>query len=146
MLAISGPGPTGLSLGGPGRTRPPGRGHQARLGQNICAENFAQLLASASQGRLKVEILDSGSVGDERQILQKVRQGDLELCVVTTGPFDKMAPQVRAVEYPFLFESYKQVDQVLQGPAGRRLLGSLVGERFKGLAFSENGFRNPDQQ
>ncbi len=110
--------------------------------QNICAENFAQLLASASQGRLKVEILDSGSVGDERQILQKVRQGDLELCVVTTGPFDKMAPQVRAVEYPFLFESYKQVDQVLQGPAGRRLLGSLEANGFKGLAFSENGFRN----
>ncbi len=110
--------------------------------QNICAANFASLLDKATQGRLKVEVLHSGAAGDETQILEKVRQGELELCVVTTGPFDRLAPQVRAVEYPFLFESYAQVDRVLQGPAGRRLLGSLEPAGFVGLAFAENGFRN----
>lgn len=110
--------------------------------QNVCAEKFAQLLENASLGRLKARIYASGSMGDERQILRKVRQGELELCVVTAGAFDRMAPQVRAVEFPFLFENYAQVDRVLQGMAGRRLLGSLEEAGLKGLAFSENGFRN----
>jgi len=110
--------------------------------QNLCTANFARLLDQATQGRLKVELLHSGAAGDETQILEKVRQGKLELCVVTTGPFDRVAPQARAVEYPFLFESYSQADRVLQGPAGRRLLASLEKAGFVGLAFAENGFRN----
>ena len=115
---------------------------KAGSAQNICAENFARRLEWASRGRLTVEVFDNGAMGDELQILDKVRQGDLELCVVTTGSFDQLAPQVRAVEYPFLFETYLQVDWVLQGPVGDKLLDSLESAGFKGLAFAENGFRN----
>lgn len=110
--------------------------------QNVCAEAFAKTLEKSSQGRLKVEVFHSGSKGDECQILYKLRQGQLEMCVVTAGSFDRIAPQVRAVEFPFLFENYAQVDQVLTGTAGRRLLASLEDAGFKGLAFAENGFRN----
>ncbi|MCF8032871.1 MAG: DctP family TRAP transporter solute-binding subunit [Desulfarculaceae bacterium] len=110
--------------------------------QNFCAEYFARLLDRESHGSLATKVFHSGAMGDETQILTKVRSGELELCVVTTGPFDSLAPQARAVEYPFLFESFKQVDRVLQGPAGRKLLASLDGAGFQGLAFAENGFRN----
>lgn len=110
--------------------------------QNVCAEAFAQVLEHSSQGRLKVELFHSGSMGDECQILYKLRQGQLDMCVVTAGSFDRIAPQVRAVEFPFLFENYTQVDLVLQGTVGRRLLASLEDTGFKGLAFAENGFRN----
>ncbi|MCF8042061.1 MAG: DctP family TRAP transporter solute-binding subunit [Desulfarculaceae bacterium] len=110
--------------------------------QNVCAEAFAQVLEHSSQGRLKVELFHSGSMGDECQILYKLRQGQLDMCVVTAGSFDRITPQVRAVEFPFLFENYAQVDRVLQGTAGRRLLASLEESGFKGLAFAENGFRN----
>lgn len=110
--------------------------------QNVCAEKFAQLLEKSSQGRMKTKVLHSGCQGDECQILYKLRQGKLELCVVTAGAFDRIAPQMRAVEFPFLFENHAQVDQVLQGTAGRRLLASLEDSGFKGLAFAENGFRN----
>ena len=110
--------------------------------QNVCAEAFAQVLEHSSQGRLNVKLFHSGSMGDESQILYKLRQGQVDMCVVTAGAFDLIAPQVRAVEFPFLFENYAQVDRVLQGKAGRRLLGSLEETGFKGLAFAENGFRN----
>jgi len=110
--------------------------------QNVCAEKFAQMLEKSSQGSLKVEVFHSGRKGDECQILYKLRQGQLDLCVVTAGAFDRIAPRVRAVEFPFLFENYTQVDRVLQGTAGKRLLASLEESGFIGLAFAENGFRN----
>ncbi|MCB2228338.1 MAG: DctP family TRAP transporter solute-binding subunit [Desulfarculaceae bacterium] len=110
--------------------------------QNLCAEKFMALLEQAAPGRFQVRYFHSGAMGDETQILQQLKAGGLELCVVTTGPFDQMAPQVRAVEYPFLFENFAQVDQVLQGPAGKKFLASLDAVGFQGLAFAENGFRN----
>ena len=48
----------------------------------------------------------------------------------------------RVVNYPFLFKNNDQVDKVLDGPLGAKLLKSLESSGFKGLCFSENGFRN----
>ena len=41
-----------------------------------------------------------------------------------------------------MFKNYEQVDQILDGPLGSELLKSLESSGFKGLCFSENGFRN----
>lgn len=109
--------------------------------QNLCAEAFAQEVERESQGRLRVQVFHSGCLGDECHILYKLRHGQMEMGVVTAGSFDKMSPQVRAVEFPFLFKNYAQVDKVLQGKAGRLLLDSLEEQGLKGLAFGENGFR-----
>jgi tripartite ATP-independent transporter DctP family solute receptor len=48
----------------------------------------------------------------------------------------------RVINYPFLFKDYEQVDSILDGPLGAELLKSLESSGFKGLCFSENGFRN----
>lgn len=110
--------------------------------QNLLAEKFAELLAGASGGRWQVKIFHSGAMGNESQILDKVRTGKLLACVVTAGPHDRLAPEVAALEYPFLFASYAQVDRALAGPAGRQILVSLQKAGLMALAFGENGFRH----
>ncbi|MFC1859845.1 TRAP transporter substrate-binding protein DctP, partial [Thermodesulfobacteriota bacterium] len=40
------------------------------------------------------------------------------------------------------FKNYDQADKILDGPLGAEILKSLEGVGFKGLCFSENGFRN----
>ena len=46
------------------------------------------------------------------------------------------------INYPFLFKNGEQADSVLDGPLGGEILKSLESSGFKGLCFSENGFRN----
>lgn len=108
--------------------------------QNICAEKFKSLVEEKSA--LRIRLYDDGSLGDELAILKKIQSGDLHLAIVTSGPFDEFLPNARVIDYPFLFESYEQADRMLDGAPGRALLKSLEKAGFKGLAFSENGFRN----
>jgi len=108
--------------------------------QNVCAEKFKELLEARSP-EYEVKIYHSASLGTETEILQQIRMNSVQMGVITDGPFDVFVPETRAVGYPFLFESYRQADEVLDGPAGQELLARLEKAGFKGLAFSENGFR-----
>ena len=110
--------------------------------QNIVAERFKELIAQRSDGALEVKIFHSGSLGNETEILQQIQMGTVELGVITSGPFDSFDPIVRVIDYPFLFKDHQQADQILDGPLGAEILTSLEDSGFKGLCFSENGFRN----
>jgi tripartite ATP-independent transporter DctP family solute receptor len=110
--------------------------------QNIAAEKFKELVAKRSNGGIKVQIFHSASLGNETEILQQVQMNSIQMAIVTGGPFDTFDPMARVVNYPFLFKDYSQVDRVLDGPLGAELLKSLESSGFKGLCFSENGFRN----
>lgn len=108
--------------------------------QNVCAEKFKNLLESQSDYRVK--IYHSASLGTETQILQQIQMNTVQMGIITAGPFDAFVPEVRVIGYPFLFANFEEVDRVLDGPAGKRLLKKLEKARFKGLAYSENGFRH----
>ena len=110
--------------------------------QNIAAEKFKGLLEQRSGGKIKVKIHHSGSLGNETEILQQIQMNSIQMGIITVGPFDTFDPIVRVIGYPFIFSSYEQVDRVLDGPLGREILTELEKVGFKGLAFSENGFRN----
>lgn len=110
--------------------------------QYIAAEHFKRLIAEKSDGAVEVTILHSASLGSETDILQQVQMGAVDMAIVTAGPFDTFVPEVSVVGFPFLFADHAQADRVLDGPAGAEALKSLERAGFKGLAFSENGFRN----
>ena len=108
--------------------------------QNICAEKFKSILEKETKYRIK--IFDNDSLGNETEILKKIQAGEIQMGVITSGPFDEFVPEARVVDYPFLFKNYEHADAVLEGEPGRKLLRSLEKAGFKGLAFAENGFRN----
>jgi tripartite ATP-independent transporter DctP family solute receptor len=110
--------------------------------QNIAAEKFKELLEQRSDGAIKVQIYHSASLGNETEILQQVQMNTVQMAIVTGGPFDTFDPMARVVNYPFLFKDNEQADQILDGPLGAEILKSLESSGFKGLCFSENGFRN----
>ena len=110
--------------------------------QNIVAGKFKELIENRSRGGIKVKIYHSASLGNETQILQQVQMNTIQMAIVTGGPFDTFDPITRVVNYPFLFKSNEQADEILDGPLGDEILKSLESSGFKGLSFSENGFRN----
>ena len=110
--------------------------------QNIAAEKFKELIEQRSNGNIKIQIFHSASLGNETEILQQVQMNTVQMAIITGGPFDTFDPIVRVVNYPFLFKSNEQADQILDGPLGAQILKSIESSGFKGLCFSENGFRN----
>ncbi len=110
--------------------------------QNIVAEKFKELLEERSGGAFQITIHHSASLGNETEILQQIQMGTVQMGIITVGPFDTFEPLVRVINYPFLFRDNAQADKILDGPLGQEILDSLETVGFKGLAFSENGFRN----
>jgi tripartite ATP-independent transporter DctP family solute receptor len=110
--------------------------------QNIVAEKFKELIEQRSNGNIQVQIFHSKSIGNETEILQQIQMNTIQMGIITGGPFDTFDPVVRVVNYPFLFKDYGQADKILDGPLGAKILKSLERAGFKGLCFSENGFRN----
>ena len=110
--------------------------------QNIVAEKFKELLEQRSNGAWNVKIFHSKSIGNETEILQQIQMNTIQMGVITGGPFDTFDPIVRVINYPFLFKDAAQADAILDGPLGREILDDLATVGFKGLCFSENGFRN----
>ena len=110
--------------------------------QNIVAEKFKELIEQRSRGEISVKIFHSASIGNETEILQQVQLNQVQMAIITGGPFDTFDPIVRVINYPFLFKDSQQADRILDGPLGAEILKSLESSGFKGLCFSENGFRN----
>ncbi|RLC00970.1 MAG: TRAP transporter substrate-binding protein [Deltaproteobacteria bacterium] len=110
--------------------------------QNIVAEKFKELVEQRSNKKFEVKLYHSASLGNETEILQQVQMNTIQMAIVTGGPFDTFDPITRVVNYPFLFKDNAQADEILDGPLGNQILKSLESSGFKGLSFSENGFRN----
>ena len=109
---------------------------------NIAADKFKELIEAKSKGEIKVKVHHSASLGNETEMLQQLQMNQLQMAIITVGPFDTFDPIVRVINYPFIFKNEAQVDKVLDGPLGQEILKDLESVGFKGLAFSENGFRN----
>ena len=110
--------------------------------QNIAAEKFKELIEKRSDNDITVRIFHSKSIGNETEILQQIQMNTIQMGIITGGPFDTFDPVVRVINYLFLFKDNAQADKILDGPLGAEILKSLESSGFKGLCFSENGFRN----
>ncbi len=110
--------------------------------QYIAAELFKKSIEEKSHGEIGVTIYHSASLGNETEILQQIQMNAIQMGIITLGPFDVFVPEVNVVAFPFLFHDYDEVSRVLDGPLGRKVLDSLAKAGFKGLSFSENGFRH----
>jgi tripartite ATP-independent transporter DctP family solute receptor len=110
---------------------------------NLGAQRFADLIRERTNGRIQITVYPDGQLGKgERELLEALQQGTVDLYVGSTGPVGGFSPSMMIVDIPFLFRDYAHVDKVLDGPIGRQLLDDLEKAGLKGLAFWENGFRN----
>jgi tripartite ATP-independent transporter DctP family solute receptor len=107
------------------------------------AGRFADLVRERSGGRIQILVYPDGKLGKgEKELLEAVRQGKIDMYVGSTGTLSGFSPSMGILDIPFLFRNYAHTDNVLDGPVGRQLMTDLETAQFKALAFWENGFRN----
>lgn len=68
--------------------------------------------------------------------------GAQEMMVGSTAPLAGMVKEFGVFDLPFLFNSEKEADAVLDGQLGQDLLKKLEAKGLVGLVYWENGFRN----
>ncbi len=102
-------------------------------------EQWGRTVEQRSGGRLKIRFYPGGIQGDEPQVLKKIRFGQLQGGTFTGYGIGRIYSPARILEFPFLFDSYAEIDAVRD-----RLMPEFeAGFRKKGyelLGWAELGF------
>ena len=83
------------------------------------AMTFKALVESGSGGRITVQVYPAGQLGGEREYLEAVNLGTIEMGVAS-GAMAGFFPEAMVFDIPYLFSSQAVAWRVLDGPLGRR--------------------------
>ena len=99
-------------------------------------------LIALSDGKLKLEIYPNEQLGTERQCLELLQIGSLDMTKVSVGVLENFAPKIKVLGLPFLFRDREHSFQVLDGPIGQDLLKGMEKYWLKGLGYYDAGSRS----
>jgi len=104
-------------------------------------KEYADAVEEATNGKVQFEIFGNGTLGGERELLEGVQVGTLDMSLITTGVVTNFVPEVSVIEFPFLFRDLEHTYKTLDGEIGQELLDKMSESNLKGIAFWENGER-----
>ena len=106
------------------------------------ATNFAKNIGDLSGGAIQVEILGSGQLGNERDMLEGMKLNTIDIAVISNVTFSAVNPQSNICELPFFFKDRETAAKFVDGDimkevtdAMQKPLGAVV------LGWGEGGFR-----
>jgi TRAP-type transport system periplasmic protein len=108
----------------------------------VAIDTFAREVEARTNGRYKIQTFYAGALGAERESVEGVQLGTLDLTLTSTGPLPNFVPEVAILDIPFLFRDYAHARAVLDGPIGQEMLLKFPPKGMVGLAWAENGFRH----
>jgi tripartite ATP-independent transporter DctP family solute receptor len=108
----------------------------------VAVDTFAREVEKRTNGRYKIQNFYSGALGAERESIEALQLGTLDLTMTSTGPVPNFVPEVAILDIPFLFKDYAHARRTLDGPIGQELLGKFPAKGIVALAWGENGFRH----
>ena len=108
----------------------------------VAIDTCAREVEKRTGGRYRIQTFYSGALGAERESVEGVQLGTLDLTLTSTGPLPNFVPEVAILDIPFLFRDYAHARAVLDGPIGQELLAKFPPKGMIGLAWAENGFRH----
>jgi TRAP-type transport system periplasmic protein len=106
------------------------------------AKKFADIVEQKSGGKIKVRLFPSGQLGGDLQTVSALQGGTIDLTVLNAGLLVGQVKEFGLFDLPFLFESGKEADAVVDGPFGRKLADLLPAKNLMSLGYWELGFRN----
>ena len=105
-------------------------------------EHFGRELARATGGRIRVEVYPNNALGNERDVLELVILGAVELTAPSNAPLATFVPEMLVFDLPYLFRDRPHMYEVLDGPIGRRFEGPVAARGLVLLGYFEAGLRH----
>lgn len=95
--------------------------------QHKLALRFRDLVAEYTGGAIGVEILPSAQMGGQREIIESVSLGTLEMGYGESGLYSNYLPSFGVIALPYLYRDLGHWESVVTGEIGRNLADQLSG-------------------
>lgn len=109
---------------------------------NVGMEYFANLVHEKSNGALEVQVFPASQLGSERDFIEGLQLGTLEMTLTSTGPLGNFVPETKLFNLPFLFTTRDEAYTVMDGEIGSEIADKSVKIGVRNLGWYENGFRH----
>src|SRR5258708_1945494 len=131
--------PTGAS----GHALPPRHSpHPPADPTRVAVVQMGKLLGERTNGRLGVKVYPNGALGTEKDNVEQLRIGALDMMRINVAPLNSVVPETIVTGLPFVFRSTEHMRKVLDGPVGDDILASMESQGLVGLPFYDSGARS----
>lgn len=116
--------------------------HPADYPTTQAVQYMGKLVAERSKGKLGVKVYASGALGTEKDTIEQLRIGALDMTRINVAPLNSVVPETIVAALPFLFRDTAHMRKVLDGPIGEEILKAMESQGLVGLAFYDSGSRS----
>lgn len=111
--------------------------------QYEAAKLFADTVNEESDGRITVELLFSGQLGAEADMIDSMRIGGLDMMLGFPTNWTNVVPEMGVYDLPFMFKDIEQVRSLQEGEFGESLANIVDAKTgIKVLGWWRQGFRH----
>jgi TRAP-type transport system periplasmic protein len=114
-------------------------------GYGILGDIFADKLRELSKGTMLIEQYPGAQLGQEPQVLQLVKAGDVEFCISSSANAATLSPQAGVMSMHFLFRSEAHLIKAIADPEVSKAVKAMIAETVQGarvIALSTLGLRS----
>ena len=108
---------------------------------NVALRWFADRVAARDAG-LSIEVLDGAQLEGERDYIEGMMLGSIQMAQVSTAPVSGFIPEFDLFSLPYLIRDTEHFKNVVSGPIGEKFSELAEGRGLKILAWFDNGYRN----
>jgi tripartite ATP-independent transporter DctP family solute receptor len=114
-------------------------------GYGIVGDIFGNTIKELSKGTMLIDQYPGAQLGQEPQVLQLVKSGDVEFCISSSANAATVSPQAGVMSLHFLFRSEAHLIKAMADPKIAEACKAMIAETVQGMrviALSTLGLRN----
>lgn len=104
-------------------------------------QKFAEAAKARSNGRIEVQLFHSSQLGGERDYIEGMQLGSIDMAATATGPLTAFEPRIALFSLPFIFRSHDHYDKVVDGPIGQDMSQRVLAKGVRVLGYTDMGAR-----
>ncbi len=110
--------------------------------ENVGAREIKRLVEERSNGEIEVRLFTDSQLGAQREMVEQLRDGTLEMTWVTTGFFGSWEPVLNTLEIGYLFDDREHAFRAFDGGLGAEVAALVENHGVKLLGYYEAGMRH----
>ncbi|WP_456022601.1 TRAP transporter substrate-binding protein [Pseudomonas protegens] len=118
--------------------------HPAGYPTVVAEKSMGETLTKETNGELTFKYFPGGVLGSEKEVIEQMQVGAVQLSRVSLGIVGPVVPDVNVFNMPFIFRDQQHMRNVIDGPVGDEILGKITNSEFGlvALAWMDGGTRN----
>ena len=105
-------------------------------------ERFVNRVAERTGENLQIQTFPSEQAGNERQMLDAIILGNLDIAKVSTGVISTVVPEFGVFDLPYVFRDLNHMMATIKSKVGQDLVAKLEARNVKVLFWMEQGTRS----